>query len=73
MFGGKVSDNTVNGNGGGVYNVWPSDFSLSDGVISNNRAIHGGGVCNSGGTFSMSGGEVVNNIADKEWLGVQYG
>jgi hypothetical protein len=51
--------------GGGVSN-WGS-FEMSGGIISGNKAWHGGGVCiHSSGSFVLSGsGMIVNNTADR--------
>jgi len=59
-----ISDNVASDKGGGVYNyfMW-SVFSLSGGVISDNTAILGGGVCNDD-KFNMSGGAISGNTAN---------
>jgi hypothetical protein len=69
--GGKISGNTVNGTGGGVYNA--GSFVMSGGVISDNTASSdGGGVYNDvSGSFVMSGGEISRNTAPYGG-GVQY-
>jgi len=62
MSGGMITDNTVTYSyGGGVYNDG-GVFNLSgDSLISNNKAIGGGGVYNTG-TFNRRGGVVSDNI-----------
>lgn len=57
LSGGTISGNTA-GYGGGVYNK--GTFELSGGTISGNSAAQGGGVysCESGTTFTMSGGVI---------------
>jgi hypothetical protein len=63
LSGGEITGNTINDNGGGVYNV--GTFKMSGGVISgNNASTFGGGVYNSDGAdFVMSGGEITRNTA----------
>ncbi|MCL2134770.1 MAG: autotransporter adhesin family protein [Candidatus Bathyarchaeota archaeon] len=72
LIGGEISGNTVNDDGGGVYNK--GVFVMLDGKISNNvvdkgkisdkvtEQGDGGGVYNIG-TFTMSGGEISGNTA----------
>jgi hypothetical protein len=60
MSGGTLSGNTAEDKGGGVYNYYLSVFSLCGGVISNNTAPLGSGVCNDG-TFSRQGGVISYN------------
>jgi len=63
MYGGKISDNTVEyGNGGGIYST--GVFKMYGGIISGNTAMYGGGVCNNYGNFSMFGGVISGNTAD---------
>jgi len=61
MSGGVVSNNTSIAPGGGVYNR--GTFTMSDGIISSNKARIGGGVYNSG-NFNRSGGEISDNITE---------
>jgi len=63
MFGGEISYNTVylSYSGGGVANGRDCTFIMFGGEISHNTATAGGGVTN-GGTFTMSGGKISNNI-----------
>jgi len=55
-----VSGNSAEDKGGGVYNHFWSVFKLSGGVISNNVAPLGSGVCNDG-DFQMQGGSITND------------
>ena len=70
MSGGSVANNTVTGDGGGVY--VNGTFEMSGGTISENKATgsgSGGGVQVSG-TFTMSGGTISENKADVSGGGV---
>jgi len=60
-----VIENAATGSGGGVYvGNTNSEFNMSAGSIVDNTAIRGGGVyAYFGGTFSMTGGEVLGNTA----------
>jgi hypothetical protein len=72
MSGGTILGNTAE-KGGGVYNFFHSNFSLSgSGVISGNEAEIGGGVCIDS-DFSMSGGEISGNVASNQGGGVYVG
>jgi hypothetical protein len=69
MSGGAVSGNTSS-SGGGVYvtgNMSETLFDLSGGAVSGNTSSSGGGVyVASGGTLSMSGGAVRDNILSND-------
>ena len=75
MDGGTISNNLADFWGGGV-NVQSSIFNMSAGVIADNKAGKaeirfsgwGGGVFLLG-TFNMTGGEIVGNIANNEHYG----
>ena len=58
MYGGKITGNTTNTYGGGVYVYGGnSKFNMYGGTITDNTATKGGGgVYVSGGTFTMNGG-----------------
>jgi hypothetical protein len=61
MSGGSIFNNIAEDKGGGVYNKHYSVFDLyGSGVISNNTAHLGGGVCNDG-DFNRSGGVISDN------------
>lgn len=61
-IGGKISGNTANSDGGGVYNN--GTFNMFSGEISGNTAVNGGGVYNHfNGVFNMYGGKVRGNTA----------
>ena len=65
LAGGKISGNTNNGFGGGVYNC--GTFKMFNGEISNNTASYdfGGGVYSDDyATFVILGGEITRNTAD---------
>ena len=69
MYGGIISGNTAN-YGGGVYNN-NTTSTMYGGVISENTANHGGGVyCNY--AFTMTGGSIINNTANKSPSGGIY-
>ncbi|MDR0322235.1 MAG: hypothetical protein LBI28_12105 [Treponema sp.] len=64
MDGVTISDNTNDGDGGGVY-VDGGTFNMQSGTISGNNANFGGGVYVSGASaiFTMNGGTISNNTA----------
>ena len=67
MSAGTIRNNTVTGNGGGVYFAGANGFTMTGGTISNNNArtsgsSNGGGVWCSG-TFTMDGGTITGNTA----------
>ena len=69
MYGGVISENTAN-KGGGVYNN-NTTSTMYGGVISENTANDGGGVyCNY--AFTMTGGSIINNTANKSPSGGIY-
>lgn len=73
MYGGKISDITSDGNGGGV-SVSSGTFNMYGGEISGNGGVaNGGGVCVSGGIFNMYGGKIIKNNARKIGGGVYVG
>jgi len=63
MSGGEITNNIASKGGGGLINTMGGTFSLFGGVISSNIASWGGGLYNYGSYFTMSGGEISNNIA----------
>ena len=52
MNGGKITDHTINGHGGGVNVLANGIFNMSGGIIYGNTSNHGGGVWTNG-TFNM--------------------
>jgi hypothetical protein len=66
-----ISGNTVTDKGGGVY-VLGGNFDVTGGMISNNKAAIGGGVCDDG-AFTMSSGAISGNTADSQGGGVYIG
>jgi hypothetical protein len=70
---GTISDNTVSGDGGGVYLNQNGEMHMSGGIISGNKAgEHGGGVVLQAGNnvFTMSGGTISGNKAEESGGGV---
>ncbi len=66
MSDGKILNNIASdGLGGGVYNSY-GNFTMEGGTISGNQADNGAGVqvC---GTFLMTGGEIIDNTATKDY------
>ena len=65
MNGGTISGNQVSsGSGGGVYVYNSGTFTMTGGIISENKASSGGGVyVYSNGSFTMNGGTIINNQA----------
>ena len=62
MNDGTISNNTVRGSGGGVFNG--SNFTMRGGIITGNTASrHGGGVL-SWGTFTKGGGTITGHASD---------
>ncbi len=63
MNGGEISRNTAVGTSGG--GVWALSAEINGGTISFNDAGsgNGGGVCNQYGPMTVTGGEIMNNIA----------
>ena len=73
MNGGKITGNTAQSNGGGVYVAAGATFNMSGGQIGGNvtgSGCDGGGVYMAGGTFNMTGGEIVSNTAQNSGGGV---
>ncbi len=64
---GTISNNTGH-DGGGLFIKSSNPSSIMNGgTISENKGTYGGGVnINRGGKFEMKGGEISNNIADKD-------
>ena len=73
--GGEISGNTASSNGGGIYFQSPNgELKISNGTtICRNKATRGGGVyiCNSR-AFTMTGGEISDNIATGDGGGAVY-
>ena len=66
LFGGNIGKNVANGNIGGAVLVFGGNSTLivRDGIISNNKAVHGGAFEASGdGTITICGGSITNNLA----------
>lgn len=77
MYGGTITGNHVNGNGGGVYvDGTNGEFTMYGGSITNNSATgSGGGVYVDGknSSFTMYGGTITNNSAKNSGGGVYVG
>ena len=71
MYGGEISHNTSNGDGGGVGLVAAS-FQMSGGSIINNTATAGGGVSLWNDSFTLSGGTISGNTAKEDGGGVYF-
>ena len=71
MYGGEISSNTSNGDGGGVGVVGVS-FEMHGGEISGNNAASGGGVCLWNDSFTLSGGTISGNTAKDDGGGVYF-
>ena len=67
MSGGEISGNTSGGYGGGIELYKKSDFTMTGGSISQNKAengYYGGGIDVSyGSTFTMNGGTITGNTS----------
>ena len=77
MYGGTITGNHVNGNGGGVYvDGTNGSFTMYGGTITNNSATGSGGGVYVGGersSFIMYGGTITNNSATGSGGGVYVG
>ncbi len=60
MSGGTIADNTAV-EGGGVYNSYYANFSMSGGAVLANMAANDDAVIYNDGTLSISGGAVIND------------
>jgi hypothetical protein len=74
MSGGEISCNTAEDKGGGVYNYyWSAFFFSGNGLISNNIASLGSGVCTdgyfSGGSGAISNNTIYNVNSTPSWHG----
>ncbi|MDR2490087.1 MAG: hypothetical protein LBD20_01645 [Spirochaetaceae bacterium] len=70
MHGGIITQISVDGNGGGVYNNG-GNFTMNSGEISNNNAVNGGGIyVDNYGTTTIHGGVISINRADNNGGGI---
>lgn len=67
----RIDDNTAGGWGGGIANGLPGsgpgaggDLTLTHSEVRHNRAAHGGGIFNRGGTVTLSETKVTDNQVD---------
>ncbi|MDO4731164.1 MAG: hypothetical protein Q4B14_03435, partial [Clostridia bacterium] len=71
MHGGKITENTAENGGGGVYVEKGAKFTMTGGTITDNEATgdysEGGGVYVYYGTFTMSNGTISGNKASGEY------
>ena len=75
MNGGEISGNTATSNGGGIYFQSPGgELKISNGTtICGNRASRGGGIyIYNSRAFTMTGGEISDNIATGDGGGAVY-
>jgi hypothetical protein len=65
MNGSKISDNTAEESGGGVYieDIYGATFTLNGGMINGNTALMKGGGVFRGGSFTINGGMIGDNEA----------
>ena len=69
MTGGKVTENEATLFGGGIYSdgttindeITGGIINISGGVVSENKAVHGGGIRGGGASFLLSGDAVITN------------
>jgi len=66
----KISGNTTNACGGGVFVFRSTSIMQDTALISDNRGESGGGVYINGGNFTMQGGTIISNTADYSGGGV---
>ena len=66
MKGGKISNNTVKGSGGGLYISTDSTFKMEGGTVSYNTAKNGGGLYFLRCTAVLSGGSITGNYGKYE-------
>ena len=71
MNGGTLTSSITDQPGGAVYMIDPNGLAtLTGGTIQNCKGTTGGAVYMTGGTFTISGGNMVNNTADKNGAAV---
>ena len=64
LYGGTITGNSNNGNGGGVSVLSDGQFNMYGGTITNNKAATGGGVYVADhATVTIGGGNITNNEA----------
>lgn len=63
--GGALAENSAQNYGGGIFLYTATNVTISDGVISKNKAAAGGGVCLwEGSDVKQTGGSIENNVAN---------
>lgn len=71
LYGGTITGNSNNGNGGGVSVLSDGQFNMYGGTITNNKAATGGGVYVADhATVTIGGGSIINNNADTDGGGM---
>lgn len=73
MSGGTIEKCTAKTYGGGVWLAGGTTGTMSGGVIQNCTATEGGGGISAGGTFTMSGGVIWNNLVLSTASGIGKG
>ena len=74
LYNGKITENSNNGNGGGVSVFRDGQFNMYGGSITNNKAATGGGVyVANNATVTISGGSITNNEATTGGGGMTVG
>ena len=58
-----ITNNKATSHGGGIYVADGTGISLTNGVISHNEAVQGGGLYAKGGEITISGGNINDNSA----------
>ena len=61
----SVKSNVATGHGGGIYIKTGSDINFSDGSVSGNSAVEGGGMYVANGAITLSGANVDSNQANR--------
>ncbi|MBA3483532.1 MAG: hypothetical protein H0T51_17130, partial [Pirellulales bacterium] len=67
-----ITGNAATGSGGGLYNSGATSFMTLNGVaVHNNKSRYGGGILNQGGTVSITGGAINDNLVTGNGGGIQ--
>ena len=71
ISGGSIAGNTAEKYGGGL-DIWNANLTMTDGEISLNNGLWGGGIHLGGGVFQLLGGAITKNNAGSSWGGGVY-
>ena len=71
ISGGSIAGNTAEKYGGGL-DIWNTNLTMTDGEISLNNGLWGGGIHLGGGVFQLLGGAITKNNAGSSWGGGVY-